>query len=83
MITQTNKELQNLYSIDEHYLNSLYQKATSLSIEEQINAELEISKLLSPVIPSFSYDYFNPPWLKDCKFDDNIWFIERSKNLKK
>lgn len=51
MITQTNKELQNLYSIDEHYLNSLYQKATSLSIEEQINAELEISKLLSPVIP--------------------------------
>ncbi|MCL6695273.1 hypothetical protein [Acinetobacter baumannii] len=83
MITHTNKELQELYSIDENYLNSLYKKVTSLAIEDQINAELEISKLLSPLIPSFSYDYFNPPWLKGCKFEDNIWYIERSKNIKK
>lgn len=48
------------------------------------NCMVQIDQFLQPLIPSYSYDYFNPFWLDEsCKFSDNVWLLNLTKNKKK
>jgi hypothetical protein len=45
-------------------------------------AQAIIEKTLAPYIDIFNYDVLNPPWLYKSKFEENVWFIKSSKNIK-
>lgn len=55
----------------EHLKNLL----TTTDDRERLKAQIQIEKLLSPYVDVFSYDVFNPPWLYNSCYQDNIWYI--------
>lgn len=62
----------------EHLKNLL----TTTDDRERLKAQIQIEKLLSPYVDVFSYDVFNPPWLYNSCYQDNIWYIKSLKNIK-
>lgn len=76
----THNENTSLSDLTEHELLILKKLLQSKDLNENLDAQHMIGKLLSPYVADFNYEIYNPHWLYESTFEDNVWLI---KNIKK
>lgn len=75
-------EENSIFSLTENELKQLKSQLKSNDKRTKYKTQAYIEKMLSPYVAAFNYDMYNPVFLHNCKFIDNIWFIKSAKTVK-
>lgn len=80
--SEVNKNEKSILQLSKEELNNLKNLLNTNDDKERLKVQIKIEKLLAPYVDVFSYDVFNPSWLYNCNYKDNIWYIKSTKNIK-